>query len=94
MIKPPLNSFIRFRSSGHEATVSEHTTLGFRYVLAHDYPFISRWNLTFSGEGEVFLDEETQAFWEADIEVIQKLSEWPPASQTFQSITYTITNEA
>jgi len=90
--KPPLNSLIRFRSNGQEATVSEHTSLGFRYVLAHQYPFIPRWNLTFSGEGEVILDEETQAFWEADIEVIKEFSEWPPVSQTFQSITYTISN--
>lgn len=94
MIKPPLNSLIRFRSNGHEATVSEHTTLGFRYVLAHDYPFIPRWGAYFTGEGEVYLDAETRAFWEADIEVIPHFSEWPPASQTFQSITYTITNEA
>jgi len=90
--KPPLNSLIRFRSNGHEATVSEHTTLGFRYVLAHDYPFIPRWNLMFAGEGEVILDEGTSAFWEADIEVIPEFSDWPPASQTFQQITYTITN--
>lgn len=94
MIKPPLNSLIRFRSNGHEATVIEHTDRGFKYLLAHDYPFIPRWGLTFSGEGEVILDEKTSAFWEADIEVISEFSEWPPISETFQSITYIYSNEA
>lgn len=90
MTKPPLNSLIRFRSNGHEATVVEHTDRGFRYLLAHEYPYLPKWGLTFAGEGEVFLDVEgAESFWESDIEVIQELSEWPPVSWTYQAFTTT-----
>lgn len=90
MKPPPLNSLIRFRSNGHEATVTAHTKRGFKYLLAHEYPYIPRWGMSFSGEGEVFLDVwGSKAFWEQEIERIEEFSEWLPASETFQQVSYT-----
>ena len=90
MTKPPINSLIRFRSNGHEATVTSHTERGFKYLLAHQYPFIPRWNMTFTGEGEVFLDVwGAKSFWEKEIERIKEFSEWPSASEAYQTITHT-----
>lgn len=86
MTKPALNSLIRFRSNGHEATVTEHTDRGFKYLLAHEYSFIPRWGMMFSGEGEIFTDLDWYD-WAANIEYIETFSEWPPVSQTFQTNT-------
>lgn len=92
MTKPPVNSLIRFKSNGHEATVIEHTDRGFKYVLAHQYQFIPKWGLTFAGEGEVFLDVEgAPEFWEADVQVIEQFSD-PQESWTVQDETQILTD--
>lgn len=54
MNRPPLNSRIRF-DDGHEADVIEHTTRGFRYK-GQPRPFIPRWGMSFTGEGEIYTD--------------------------------------
>lgn len=82
MTKPPVNTLIRFRSNGHEATVTEHTARGFKYLLARDYPFIARWGMSFSGEGEVFTDvPEHEWHLKEDIQIIEAFSDEivPPA---------------
>ena len=88
MTKPPVNSLIRFRSTGHEATVIEHTARGFKYRLAREYPFIPRWGMSFAGEGEVFTDHpELHWHLKDDIQPIEAFS--PPISYTYQTVTYT-----
>lgn len=76
MTKPPLNAKVRFRHNGHEATIVAHTERGFKYLLAHTYPFIPRWGMSFSGEGEIFTDVEGYD-WAADIEYVESFSEGP-----------------
>lgn len=76
--KPPVNTLIRFRSNGHEATVTEHTERGFKYLLAREYPFIPRWGMSFSGEGEIYTDmPEHEWFLKDEIEVIKAFTPEP-----------------
>ncbi len=72
-LKPLPGTLIRFRSNGHEAKVTRHTDRGFKYELVRDYPFIPRWGMYFSGEGEVFTDVLGYD-WQRDIKLIQELS--------------------
>ncbi len=89
MTKPPVDTLIRFRSNGHEATVTQHTERGFKYLLARTYPFIPRWGMSFSGEGEVFTDiPEHEWFLRDEIEVISAFSEEPVAPKPLQFTTY------
>lgn len=53
--KPDIGSRIRFPQTGLETEVIEHTERGFKYKGAPS-SFIPRWNLSFSGEGEIFTD--------------------------------------
>ncbi len=78
MTKPPVNSLIRFRSNGHEATVTQHTERGFKYLLSREYPFIPRWGMSFAGEGEIFTDmPELEWFLREDIQTIELFSPEP-----------------
>lgn len=54
MNRPPLHSRIRF-DNGREAEVVEHTARGFRYK-GEPHPWVPRWGMSFTGEGEIYTD--------------------------------------
>lgn len=89
MTKPPVDTLIRFRSTGHEARVTSHTERGFKYLLAREYPFIARWGMSFSGEGEVFTDmPELEWHLRDDIQIIEAFSKEPIAPAPLQCVIY------
>lgn len=53
--KPEIGTIVYWPQTQHRAVVVEHTERGFKYK-GEPRPFIARWGMSFTGEGEVYTD--------------------------------------